>query len=305
MLVCQHMSEVYQELQSQLGEVSQNEKLAPFTSFKIGGPAQYFFSAKTNEDLIKSVKLAISLSIKYFILGNGSNILISDKGFPGLVIKQDNMKISYDGTLVTAASGVRLQKLVRDVVEHNLTGLEYLIGIPGTIGGGVAGNVGTPQEGQWISENIVSVEILDSSREISEITKASCDFSYRNSRFKKVDNELIVSAKFELRKSTRSSIDENIKNFLRKRSHQPINLPCAGSIFRNPAEKKSWKLIDDAGLRGKKIGGAQVSEEHTNFIVNAGDATAEDVVILISYIKQQIRDKYHIQLQEEIKYIGF
>jgi len=283
--------------------LQENHILAPYTSFKIGGPAKYFFVAERNSDIIKAVKLARESQIDYFILGNGSNILISDLGFDGLVIKMENNKIDFNENIVTAESGVKVQKLIRETISRNLSGLEHLIGIPGTVGGGVAGNIGTPN--QWIDEHIIDVTILDDQGEQIILPKSQCDFSYRYSRFKNNDTEIILSARFRLLPSSQKIIQQKVKDFLEKRSHQPVNQPCAGSIFKNPEGHKAWKLIDEVNMRGKKVGGAKVSEEHANFIINTGRATAEDVVVLISLIKQQVRDNLGVQLNEEIKYIGF
>lgn len=299
------MDDTYKQLNKALPGIVRNVALAPYTSFKIGGPAKFFFSATDSNALAQAIVTARRLGVRYFILGNGSNILVSDAGFSGLVIKQDNHMISYDDTCVTAESGVKLQKLIRDTISHRLTGMEFLMGIPGTVGGGVAGNVGTPREGEWIDTPLVSVDILDAKNSRVTVSKDKCEFTYRNSRFKHSNDEIILSATFRLMKASADTIQENVRVFLDKRAHQPITLPCAGSVFRNPTGHKSWQLIDDVGLRGKQIGGARVSDEHTNFIVNMGDATAEDVVILISYIKQQVRDKKGVQLQEEIQYVGF
>lgn len=299
------MDTMLKKLQSALGDVGENEILAPYTSFKIGGPAKYFFAARSSESFAAAIRLARELRVEYFVLGNGSNILVSDAGFTGLVIRQENMKTTFDGTTVTAESGVKVQKLIRDCIAQGLTGLEYLMGIPGTIGGGVAGNIGTPRKGEWIDEHLRQVSILDAHNAIVTVPKIECNFSYRFSRFKYASTEVILSAVFDLQRAPQDEIQKKVKEFLDKRSHQPINLPCAGSVFKNPEGYKSWQLIDRVGMRGKKIGGAQVSNEHANFIVNAGGATAEDVVILISYIKQQVRDQCGVQLQEEIRYVGF
>jgi len=297
------MSDEYKKFKSKLGELKKEEILASYTTFKIGGPAKYFFVAKNNQDVIGAVKLARELDINFFILGNGSNILISDQGFDGLVIKMENSSINFQNTIVKVESGVKVQKLVRESITHNMTGLEFLIGIPGTVGGGVAGNIGTPSE--WISSKITQVEILNSENEPKSIPKSQCDFSYRFSRFKYSDMEIILGAELKLEESSQDHIQKKIRNFLDKKSHQPVNESCAGSIFKNPEGKKAWQLIEQVGLRGKRMGGAKISDKHANFIINTGQAKAEDVIILISLIKQQVRDKLGIQLQEEIKYIGF
>lgn len=297
------MDNVYQSLKGKLPKLQKDISLAEFTSFKIGGPAKYFFVAKNNKEIVKAVKAARQEGIPFFILGNGSNILVSDNGYDGLVIKMENASIVYDKTAVTAESGVKLQKLINDTITKGLGGLEFLAGIPGTVGGGVAGNVGTPDD--WIEKNLVSVEILNSENEIETVPKSRCDFSYRFSRFKYDEQVVILGATWDLYKEPSISLRKKITEFMKKRGHQPAGQPCAGSIFKNPPGKKSWQLIDAVGLRGKQIGGAKVSDEHANFIINTGNAKAEDVVILISYIKQQVRDTLGYQLQEEIKYIGF
>jgi len=290
-------------LKKKLPGITSNVSLSKYTSFKIGGPAKYFFIAKNSQGVILSVKAAKKEHIEYFILGSGTNVLISDKGFDGLVIKMENNSIKYAGPLVTAEAGTPLQKLVHDTAQKNLCGLEFLAGIPGTVGGGVAGNVGTPDE--WIDKHLTKVDILNINGETESILKPNCDFSYRFSRFKYDNQDIILSATWQLSQGSKSEIQSRIQSYIKKRGHQPVGLPCAGSIFKNPPGEKAWKLIDQLGLRGKRIGGAKVSDQHANFILNDGHATAEDVIILISYIKQQVRDTLGIQLQEEIKYVGF
>lgn len=295
--------ELYKKLKTKLPGVKQGEVLAPYTSFKIGGPARYFFAAHDNAAVTKAIASSRELGLAFFILGNGSNILIADKGFDGLVIRMENRKIHFREATAVAESGALLQKVIREAIAKNLTGLEFLMGIPGTIGGGVAGNVGTPTE--WIGEKISEVEILSATNEIEAVPKSQCDFSYRFSRFKYNDKEIILSVTFQLERASQAVIQGKVKSYLSSRSHQPANEPCAGSIFKNPEGKKAWQLIDQVSLRGKQIGGAKVSGQHANFIINTGAATAEDVVILISLIKEQVRDELGTQLQEEIKYVGF
>jgi len=297
------MHDEYEMLIKKLIGLKKDEVLAPYTSFKIGGPAKYFFVAKSNKEIIKAVEIARQQNINLFILGSGSNVLIADHGFDGLVIKIENSNIVFDNEKVKAESGVKLQKMISLAITKELLGLEFLMGIPGTIGGAVAGNVGKPK--QWISQVITQVEIMNKQNKIEIIPKSECGFSYRFSRFKNNNDEVILSAEFQLKAAKQDEIQTKVKEFLDKRSHQPVNEACAGSVFKNPEGKKAWELIEEAGLRGKQIGGASISEQHTNFIINKGQAKAEDVVILISLIKQQVRNKFGIQLQEEIKYICF
>jgi len=297
------MEDIYIKLKKELNALKENVALASFTSFNIGGPAKYFFIANENDEIVKAVKLCKKLNINFYILGNGTNILVSDKGFDGLVIKMENDSITFNNDIVVAESGVKVQKLIRESITNNLTGLEFLIGIPGTVGGGVAGNIGTAT--QWIDTRIINVTFINANNEMQTLPKSQCDFSYRYSKFKYNDKDIILSTELKLDKSDQNTIQGNVSNFLNNRSHQPVNKACAGSIFKNPKGETAWRLIDKLGLRGKKIGGAKVSNEHANFIINTGKATADDVVILISYIKQQVRDNLGIQLQEEIKYVGF
>ncbi|MBU1037077.1 UDP-N-acetylmuramate dehydrogenase [Patescibacteria group bacterium] len=297
------MPNILENLKKILPDLKENEVLALYTTFKIGGPAKYFFIAKSNDDVIKAIKTAKELGINFFILGGGSNILISDKGFNGLVIKMENQKIKINNNIIFTESGLPLQKLIRKAIENSLSGLEFCIGIPGTVGGAIAGNTGSPKE--WIGQKIIKVTVLNPEEEIEEIPKSQCDFSYRYSRFKYDDKSIILSGEFQLEKASPTHIQGLVNEYLEKRKNQPIKYPSAGSIFKNPEGKKAWQLIEEAGLRGKKIGSAEVSEEHANFIINTGKAKADDIVILISYIKQQVRDKLGVQMQEEIKYIGF
>lgn len=297
------MDQIYKKLKGKLNTVTKDVVLAPFTTFKIGGPAKYFFIAKNNEDIVKSVKISREIGLNFFILGGGSNILVSDKGFDGLVIKIQNSQISIKANIVNAESGSLLQKLIQFTLKNKFSGLEHLVGIPGTVGGGIAGNVGTPDK--WIDHNLIDVDFLNSEGDLEKVTKSQCDFSYRFSRFKYNTQDIILSARWELTPSSDKNLNSSVKKFLESRGKQPVNYPCAGSIFKNPPGEKAWQLVEKIGLRGKQIGGAKISDEHSNFIINVNNATAEDVVILISFVKQQVRDNLGIQLQEEIKYIGF
>lgn len=286
-----------------LPHLKKNVSLADYSTFKVGGPAKYFVSPTTREEIAKVFKVVHELEIPYFILGGGSNLLISDNGFKGVVIKPNNKKITICEHRVTADAGVSFQKFIQKVVKANLTGLEHLSGIPGTLGGAIAGNAGTATK--WINSTIKQVHVVDRKGEIIAIPKTQCDFSYRYSRFKNSQEEIIVGADFILHKGDPIEIRKKVKETVVKRNHQPAGDACAGCIFKNPAEAAAGKIIEDVGLKGKMIGGAMVSPDHANFIVNTGKATAEDIAILISLIKQQVRDNVGIQLQEEIKYIGF
>jgi UDP-N-acetylmuramate dehydrogenase len=298
------MDNVFQKLNQQLNnKVMQNLPMSLHTTFKIGGPAKYFFAAQSEKDLVEALKIAKELEIKFFILGGGSNILVSDQGFDGLVIKMNLNNLNIMNNEVVAEAGVNLGNLIGQTAKNNLGGLEFLAGVPGTVGGAIYGNAGSPQID--ISDFIKKVKVLDKNFNIVEINKDQCKFAYRQSRFKET-KEIILSAVFEMKKGDRDQIQEKIKESLKKKKDsQPLEFPSAGSIFKNPKEKPAWQLIKEADLPGKKIGGAMISEKHANYIVNTENATAEQVIMLISLIKQKIRTQFNIQLQEEIQLVGF
>ena len=258
-------------------EVKENVSLAGYTTFKIGGPAKYFFRAKTKQDLIKAVEFAKSNHLPYFILGGGSNLLVSDNGFDGLVIKVQNTKYQILGTKIIVEAGVKLNDLVKVSIENNLTGLEWAIGIPGTIGGAV--KVNAHAFGSNISELVGDI---------------------------KKDNNIIFSVELELKKGGRKESNELIKEYIKKRENsQPLEYPSAGCIFRNIPGHGAGRLIDKAGLKGVKIGQAMISDKHANFIINLGEAKAKDVMELIKLVKKAIKKRFNLDLEEEIEQLGF
>ena len=314
------------QFQELLGkDVKLDEPLAKYTTFKIGGSAKYFFIAQSNEDLVQAVTFAKKLKIPFYILGNGSNVLVSDSGFNGLVIlnKASDIIFKKDNKVV-ADAGVLLTDLINKTIDQGLSGLEWGIGIPGTIGGCVRGNAGAYQ-GQ-ISDNLIGVEIMKGGKQFV-LKNEQCKFGYRESAFKH-NNDLIISAEFQLKKGDKKQSQDKIKEILKTRNEKLPEFPSAGSVFKNvminsenmaevnklinlPVEylerKKipaAW-LIESLDLKGHKIGGAQISPKHANFIVNIGQATANDVLQLISYVKMKVRDELGLQLMEEIEYVGF
>ena len=328
-------------------KIQKNISLSKYTSFKIGGAAKYFCVAENNDEIKEALEFAEENKLKIFILGGGSNLLISDKGFDGIVIKIQDTRYKIQDTNIVCGNGMPLMKLVGESVKNNLTGLEWAAGIPGTVGGAVANNAGAYRKS--IADIVEEVEILEIPHlaspkrggiilpllggvrgGIRKLTNKECQFSYRNSIFKKEKKNIILSAVLKLEKGNQEESKKTIAEILKsRREKQPLEYPSAGSVFKNPSvdDNHLAKLIKEfpelenivknntipAGwlieqideLKNKRIGGAMISEKHCNFIVNAGNAKAEDVVILISLIKQKIRTHFGIQLREEIEYVGF
>ena len=298
--------------------IKENIELAYYTSFKIGGKARYFAEVANENELQEALQYALKNKLDFFILGGGSNILISGKGFNGLIIKlgaKTKLKI-IENNSIECFAGESLANVVNFARDNSLSGLEWAAGIPGTLGGAVRGNARA--FGKDMATAIESVEAFDiSEKKVKNFDNIQCEFNYEGSIFKKNANLIVLSAKIKLTTGDKEEIQEEIKKTIEKRiSVQPQGFGSAGSFFLNPVvideklrqefEKETgakckdnkipagW-LIDQAGLRGKKIGGAMISDKHANFIVNTGDATAEDVIMLASIIKQKIRRFAHIR----------
>jgi len=300
--------------------LKKNVSLKNYTTFKIGGPANYFFEAKNKEDLIKAIITAKKFKLPFFILGGGSNLLVSDEGFKGLVIKILFSKSYFLNSQISAEAGTILGQLISATSNTGLTGLEWAAGIPGTVGGAIYGNAGAFKKSM---KNIVrEVEVFDlKNKKIKILKNKDCKFGYRDSIFKQANsatlglrprgmrmrpceykNLIILSAKLKLKKGNKKKIEKRIKEYLNYREEkQPLNLPSAGSIFKNPKGFFAAKLIEKCNLKGKKIGKAQISEKHANFIVNLGGGKAKDVKKLINLAKKKVKEKFGITLEEEIK----
>ncbi len=294
------------DIKEKLPSIRENVRLAPYTTFDIGGEAKYFLEVEEKEQLIEAIKLSKENNIPFFILGKGSNLLISDEGFNGLVIKVNFRKINFEGERVVCGAGVLLNKLVKRLTEESLSGLEWAIGIPGTVGGAIRGNAGA--FGGSMIDNILEVEVLklNSEIEIRKYNKEELKVDYRDSIFKKEKNAVIISASFNFKKGNKEEIKKKVNEYLnyRKEKH-PVSFLSAGSIFKNPQGKSAGELIEKCGLKGKKIGGAKISEKHSNFIINIGNAEAKDVLDLISLAKKEVKDNFGIELEEEIELVGF
>lgn len=292
---------IFEKIKEQLEGVESNVLLKNYTSYKIGGPAKYFFSAKTKEDLVKALETAKNFSQPVFILGGGSNILFSDKGFNGLVIKIGISDVIIKGTSVVAGAGVELTKTAHLLAEKGLSGLEWSAGIPGTIGGAVYGHA--QAFGGKISDSIEFVEALDiNTLKVEKLSKKQCAFSVKNSVFKKNKNLVIVSADLRFFKKSPVEIKKQIaKNLDYRKTNHPLDLPSAGSTFVNPKSAPAGYLISKCGLSGRKIGKAKISEKHANFIVNMGGAKAKDVLALMGLAQKKVKEKFGIKLDPEVQ----
>jgi len=297
------MAQKYSQIIKKLGKnrVKQNEKLVGHTTFGIGGPADLFYETETIKELVKVIKLCRKDNIPYFIFAGGSNLLVSNDGIRGMVIKVGSENWEVKSEKVIAEAGAPLTQLVEIATKNSLSGLELAAGIPGTIGGAVWGNAGAAKD--WIGNIVEEVEVLTAKNEIRKLSQADCQFSYRTSRFKK-NKEIILRVVLRLKKDDSEKIRKKLDDFLAKRKNQPRK-KSAGSIFKNPPDKTAGWLIDQCGLKGKRIGNAQISLQHANFIVNLGNATADDVVQLIKLAKKEVKKKFGIKLEEEICLIGF
>ena len=277
-----------------------NISLKNYTTFKIGGKADYFISAKNEKDIIDAVKEARQKNLPFLVLGKGSNVLIPDKGFEGLVIKMDTNELKIKKNKVFIDAGVSLSFLVNKTAEASLSGLEWAVGIPGTIGGAVFGNAGSFNGS--MKDNVFEVKVFDVKKEkVLTFKNKDCKFSYRKSIFKNKNNFIIISIVLNLKKSSKIKINNLIKDHLNyKKNIQPLNYPSAGSVFKNPECFSAAELIEKCNLKGKIIGGARISEKHANFIINFKNAKYIDVKKLISLIKNTVKNKFNIDLEEEI-----
>lgn len=300
------MKEIIEKLTSaNIGEIKENELLANHTTMKVGGPADLFIIPKDIQSIKDTIRILSEHGIKWRAIGRGSNLLVSDKGIEGAVIKlsagMDHLEIKDEE--ITVGAGYSTISLATRISRMGLTGLEFASGIPGSIGGAVYMNAGA--HGSDVSKILKSAHILFDDGSMGWLSNEEMDFSYRTSILQTKRPGICLEAIFTLRKGNREEIVENMqKNKDYRKKTQPWNNPCAGSIFRNPLPNYAGQLIEKAGLKGYQIGGAKISEMHGNFIVNAGGATAADVLQLIEYIKETIYKLYSVKLETEVEIIG-
>ena len=285
------------------GEGRENEPLAGHTSLAVGGPADLFIIPEDRADVIALMAILIPAGIPRFVIGAGYNLLVRDGGFRGAVISLERLKglqfMAADGC-ISAEAGTGLAQLVRFAQQQGMTGIEFLSGIPGTVGGAVAVNAGA--HGAAIMDRVEVLTTLQEGRTALR-NRDELDFGYRNLRLE--PGEIILEALIRLEPANRDVIAERIEACLEhRRKAQKVQFPSAGSFFKNPPGRQAWQLIEQAGLRGAIVGGAQVSEAHANFLVNRGGATAADFLELAALIKEKVRQVSGVELEEEVLIVG-
>ena len=281
-----------------------NEPMKNHTTFRIGGPADYFIVPTEVKEIEAVVRLCENESVPYYVIGNGSNLLVADMGFRGVIIqifKSMNL-IKIDGDVVTCQAGASLAQIAMAALEHELSGLEFAAGIPGTLGGAVRMNAGA--YGGEMKDVLESATVLTRDGNILKLTKDELEFNYRTSVIEKT-GYIVLEAVLKLKAGKREEIKAVMEELRGKRvSKQPLEFPSAGSTFKRPEGYFAGKLIQDAGLKGFQVGGAKVSEKHSGFVINAGDATAADVVELMEQVKHKVFEQFGVSLEPEVRRIG-
>ncbi len=283
-------------------KVKLNEPMSMHTTIGIGGPADLFYSAKSEEELVNAVKMAHQEKIPVFVLGGGSNILVSDKGIRGLVVSNETSAIKFLDNRVIVDSGVRTQRLVKLAIENKLAGLEYFNGLPGTIGGAIWNN--SHFKGHYVADILENAEVIDKNSQVKILTKNRLEFAYDNSILQK-SGEIVLRVNFTLKPGSKQELEQIASEVLefRKKRH-PLDKKSDGCFFKNPSQAPAAYLIEQSGLKGEQIGDAQVSTKHAAFIINKYNAKADDVLKLIELIKEKIKKDCNIKLETEVNLVG-
>lgn len=287
-----------------INNIRQDEQMKGHTTFRIGGPADLFVTPATEEELIHALKVCRKQQVPFYVIGNGSNLLVSDEGFRGVIIEvyKQLSAIEVQGNKIVAQAGALLSRVANVALEQGLTGFEFAHGIPGTLGGAVTMNAGA-YDGE-MSMVLEWATIIDQSGELRTLTKEQLELGYRTSIVQK-EHYTVVKAGISLQPGDKIAIQEKMKDFMgRRRDKQPLEFPSAGSTFKRPVGHFAGKLIMDSGLQGHQMGGAQVSAKHCGFVINAGEATCKDVLTLIKYVQEQVYKQFNVKIETEIKMLG-
>ncbi len=286
------------------GRVLLQEEMKPHVTFRVGGPADYFVTPGSCEEVAAVLNVCEAEAVPYYILGNGSNLLVGDKGFRGVVIQlqKEMNQISVEGDMIRAQAGALLSQIAAEALRQELAGFEFAAGIPGTLGGACIMNAGA--YGGEIKDVLKEVTVLDKAGNVLVLDGTALDMGYRHSEL--ADKEYIVlEAVIALKKGNREEIQAIMDDLKSRRiEKQPLEYPSAGSTFKRPVGYFAGKLIQDAGLRGFSVGGAQVSEKHCGFVINKGDATAADIVELMKQVSAKVQEQFGVELEPEVKRVG-
>jgi UDP-N-acetylmuramate dehydrogenase len=284
------------------GAVRMNEPMSRHTSFKIGGPADLYIEPCSTAELLTVLRCLRQESVPVFILGNGTNLLVGDEGYRGAVLRLSGefTRFQYEGNLLDAGSAVPVAKLALDACRCGLSGLEFAAGIPGTLGGALVMNAGA--HGSAVSEVLVSADIISSNLELHTFAASELGLTYRKSNI--LPEAVVCRAKFMLFPGDREALSKTCTRHLAFRRERQPRQPNAGSIFKNPPEDAAGRLIEAAGLKGRRYGGAMISDIHANFIVNCGEAKAGDVLFLIALVKEEVQRQFGRTLELEIRLLG-
>ena len=288
------------------GEVLVNEPMGKHTTYRIGGPASFYVRVDSLGCLSQLVRTCIQNDMPYFVAGRGSNLLVSDDGFDGVVITLGrdfrNREVREDAPIIVAGSGVLLSAVVQDALRNALTGMEFAVGTPGSLGGALKMNAGSADD--WIGSRVRSVTSLACDGSLVKRMGNEVEWGYRRTSFP--IGEAILECELVLKEGDPFFIQGKMEgNLARRKKTQPLGEPSCGSVFRNPDGHSAAKMIDELGLKGTQVGGAQISPKHANFIVNTGGAKASDVVALIELAKDKVEQEYGIELTPEVKFLGF
>ncbi len=280
------------------------ESMAAHTTFRVGGPADCLVELENTEQLQKVQRYLNLVEMPYVVLGNGSNVLVSDEGYRGVVLQIGSRmnRILVEGNYIKAQAGALLSQVARVAMEHGLTGMEFASGIPGTVGGGVVMNAGA--YGGEMSQVVTKVTVVNTEGEILELENETMEFGYRYSTIRNLPF-VVTEVSFELKPGEKEKIKATMDELtVKRREKQPLEYPSAGSTFKRPEGHFAGALIMDAGLRGFQIGGAKVSDKHCGFVINAGDATAKDIMNLIREVQARVKEKFQVDLEPEVVFLG-
>lgn len=284
--------------------IIEDEMMNKHTTFKVGGPADLYVIPRSEEELVYAIEVCKSENVPYYVIGNGSNLLVTDKGFRGVIIEvyRQMSDITVEGNCITAYAGALLSKIANTALEHGLTGLEFAHGIPGALGGAVTMNAGA-YDGE-MKQVLESATVIDDKGQVRTLSSDELELEYRKSIISRL-GYTVVKATMRLEDGDKEAISAKMKDLMqRRRDKQPLEYPSAGSTFKRPVGHFAGKLIMDAGLRGYQLGGAQVSEKHCGFVINKDHATCQDILDLIHYIQEEVKSKFDVQIEPEVKMIG-